>query len=122
MVRLFLAASLYMSALGACAHIEPHHVALGVADAAIAFDVCQTMRTAADGWPNGVREGNLLLGAEPRPGEIMLYNVAAVTALHSVTHAMPKRWKILPAMAVIVVQAMVINYNMFTSTHRGCFN
>lgn len=99
-MRLFLVAAL----LSGCTNVHVNRAALVASTAALACDWNKTYRAANNGWRNGIRERNPMLGTTPSTTAVSAYFASTIVINAAIWIAIPPKWRSALPLAVMASQ------------------
>lgn len=102
----------------ACVHVN--RAALIASTAALACDWRQTRGYAEQGWRDGARETNPMLGRTPSTSAVDLYFAGAAAVNIVLWSVLPQRWSITAPTTVLAVQANAVYRNINNGTGSVC--
>lgn len=93
-----------------CVHVN--RTTLVASTAALACDWAQTRSMARRDWPDGSYDRNPILGGRPDTLHVDVYFATAAVWNALLWYALPKRWKSVPTLGVVAVQARPVMANV----------
>lgn len=99
--------ALMLTGCGAGGLSVANGVGLGAISVTLACDWRQTRAFASEGWTYQL-ESNPILGERPTTQSVDAYFLAAMVAATAVWRLTPRKWRLLPALAIVALQVKAI--------------